>query len=203
MQSGNTATRFFWDRYHCTTRITQMRFYQSTFSLFLEHLRIFQFHYCNYIVGASTYVSFPQIKLEIFDLHIAKTFLVIIPAVFSGSIKPIHALTLIIACQKVVHVIGKKSQNTNRYISFVRSSHPWITLTESCIFWIITIRIFTACMYLRFTFINYFWFISYWSIDVNQNKNQNSWKLRIIVIKDGAGVTASRWSDTADYLRWS
>ena len=48
-------------------------------------------------------------------------------------------------------------------------------------------------MYLRFTFINYFWFISYWSIDVNQNKNQNSWKLRIIVIKEGACVTASRW----------
>ena len=85
-----------------------MRFYQYTFSLFLERWRIFQFHYYNYTVGASTYVSFPQILLEIFDLNIAKTFLVIIPAVFSSSIKPIHALTLIIVYQKVVHVIGKK-----------------------------------------------------------------------------------------------
>ena len=68
----------------------------------------------------------------------------------------------------------------------------WITLTESWVFWIITIRIFTACMHLRFTFIDYFWFISYWSIDVNQNKNQNSWKLKI---KVGPGITAPRRSD--------
>ena len=55
-------------------------------------------------------------------------------------------------------------------------------------------------MYLGFTFINYFWFISYWSIDVNQNKNQNRWKLRIIVIKEGVGVTASRWQTPV--LHW-
>ena len=74
----------------------------------------------------------------------------------------------------------------------------WITLTESWVFWIITIRIFTACMYFRFTFINYFWFISYWAIYVNQNENQNSWKMKV---KVGPGITAPRWLRQRSALR--